>query len=80
MKEVVHDFDTPLKFLEALSLSHENNNNSFMVVQFYASYCKICQRAGINYKKIAMEENTRQNDSPPGEAPYSIYWLYTLAS
>jgi hypothetical protein len=64
-KSLVHDFATPLQFLEALSLSHEHNNNRFMVVKYYASYCKICQRASINYKKIAIEQQqtqARQND------------------
>jgi hypothetical protein len=62
---VVQDFATSLQFLEALSLSYEHKNNRFMVVKYYASYCKICQRASINYKKIAMEQQqtqARQND------------------
>jgi hypothetical protein len=64
---VVHDFDTPLKFLEALSLSqNDHNSNRLMVVKYYASYCKICQRAGINYKKIAIEEQQRAHAQQNG--------------
>jgi hypothetical protein len=64
----VHDFDTPLQFLEALMPSHDHddhdhddhNNNHFTVVKHYASYCKICQRAGIQYQKIAVKEQQAQ--------------------
>jgi hypothetical protein len=71
-KEVVHAFDTPLKFLEVLSSSHEHNNNSIMVVKYYASYCKICQRTGINYKKIAMEQQQTQARQHNDEHKHSI--------
>jgi thiol-disulfide isomerase/thioredoxin len=58
----VQDFDTPLQFLEALSLLE--NNSRFIVVKYYATYCKICQRAAITYKKIATEQQQQQLPHP----------------
>jgi thioredoxin-like negative regulator of GroEL len=31
------------------------NNQEFVVIKYYAHYCKICQRAGMQFKKIATE-------------------------
>jgi hypothetical protein len=72
----VRDFDTTLQFLEAASLplsrdddddtdnnkmnNNNNHGNRILVVKYYANYCKICQRAGINYKKVAMEQQQQQ--------------------
>jgi thiol-disulfide isomerase/thioredoxin len=35
--------------------SISSSNDRFVVIKYYASYCKICQRAGIQLKKIATE-------------------------
>ncbi len=33
----------------------DDHHSSLVVIKYYASYCKICQRAGIQFKKIATE-------------------------
>jgi hypothetical protein len=69
----VLDFDTPLQFLEAISPSQ--NNNRFTVVKYYATYCKICQRAAISYKKIATEQQQQQNKNDSLPHPIDFYQL-----
>lgn len=53
----VHNFQSPAQYLEALDANHEDNE--LLVVKYYASYCKICQRASISFKKIAMDRNDK---------------------
>lgn len=33
----------------------DDDDDKLVVIKYYASYCKICQRAGIQFKKIATE-------------------------
>ena len=61
----IHTFDSMqdvLEFLEDLPSTTRANNNDmddalehWYVVKYYVSYCKVCQRSALNYKKIALE-------------------------
>ena len=53
----VHNFATLLDCLEFLDNIPETHDESLVVVKYYASYCRICKRASISYKKIAMDES-----------------------
>jgi hypothetical protein len=39
------------------------NNDRLIVVKYYADYCKICQRAGMHYQKIAKNMAETDKDS-----------------
>ena len=54
----VHSFSTPALYLDALD--DNEHDDELLVVKYYATYCKVCQRASINYKKIA----TDRRDQP----------------
>lgn len=49
----VHNFADAGAYLNALDANE--HDEELLVVNYYASYCKICQRSSINYKKIANE-------------------------
>lgn len=58
-----HGSSRPLNSVEAITTTTDltafmlgsQNEDELMVVKYYAHYCKICQRAGIQLKKIASE-------------------------
>jgi len=49
----VHSFSTPSHYLDALD--DNEHDDELLVVKYFASYCKVCQRASFKYKKIAVE-------------------------
>ncbi|KAL7570467.1 hypothetical protein ACA910_004252 [Epithemia clementina (nom. ined.)] len=60
----IHTFDSmrdALEFLEQLPLrqslrqDEEEEEEEYLVVKYFVSYCKVCQRAALSYKKIATE-------------------------
>lgn len=60
ISSAVYNFVDPLQYLKAIDQT--NDGDELLVVKYYASYCKLCQRASINYKKIA--SGHQENKSP----------------
>jgi len=62
----VQTIETPLAFLDRLddqaataTNDAQSQQSKFVVVEYFASYCKLCQRAGMIFKKIAMENSAK---------------------
>lgn len=55
----VHNFPSMWSCIEFLqqNLPKSPDTEWYYVVHYYASYCKVCQRVAMNYKKIALEYN-----------------------
>lgn len=72
--QFIHSFDSPLAMLGCIQQAKQNaattdttatdtSTPEFMVIQYYASYCKRCQRAGLVYKKIASDHSNTDNNN-----------------
>ena len=61
VEKPVHNFDSLQECLSFLEGIPETHDESLVVVKFYASYCRICKRASITYKKIASDDAYAKN-------------------
>ena len=62
-----------LTFLQDLpTLQQDDDQEQWYVVKYFVSYCKVCQRSALNYKKIALEYAAANDDNDKDKEPSTV--------
>jgi len=55
----VHEIGSVQDYIDVIDGNYFNEveKNQLVIVKYYANYCRVCHRAGLKYKKIAVTKN-----------------------